>query len=164
MANDTISKSAEIVVTRTFDAPRERVWKAWTDVDQMKSWWGPKGFTVPKAHLDIREGGKFHYCMRAPDGKEYWGTGIYEEVSPPERLVMTDSFSDPDGNVVHASTYGIEGDYPLEMQVTVTFEDVDGKTRLTLRHSGLPAGGGQGESSGWNEMFDRLTTHLEGSA
>lgn len=114
----------------------------------MKKWWGPEGYTTPSATLYVRVGGRYHYCMRAPDGEDTWATGVYKGVVRPERLVMTDSFADSDGNIVPASAYGIEGGHPLEMLITVRFEEMAGRTRMTLRHSGLPPGGGQGEESG----------------
>src|SRR5437773_7933520 len=72
----------ELRIVRVFDAPRERVWKAWTDPDRVKSWWGPRSFTAPFAKIDLRVGGKYLYCMRSPDGKDYWSTGVYREIVP----------------------------------------------------------------------------------
>ena len=76
-----------VVITRIFDAPRERVWKAWTDPEQLKHWWGPKGFTTPVFRADLRVGGALLYCMRSPEGKDYWGTGVYREIVPVTRIV-----------------------------------------------------------------------------
>jgi uncharacterized protein YndB with AHSA1/START domain len=99
--------------------------------------------------------------MRSPEGKEYWGTGVFREIIPMERLVFTDSFADANGNVVPATHYGMGADFPLEMLVTVTFEDQDGKTKMTLRHSGLPAGPeSEGTHQGWSESFDKLAESL----
>src|SRR4030042_5632400 len=106
-----------ITITRVFDAPRERVWERWTDPDQYMCWWGPKAFTSPYAKFDLRPGGKFLSCMRGPDGKEYWDTGIFEEISKLNRIVYTDSFADEHGNVVPASFYGMGSDIPMEMAV-----------------------------------------------
>jgi uncharacterized protein YndB with AHSA1/START domain len=151
----------ELVITRIFDAPRELVWQAWTDPKQIVKWWGPKNFTAPVAKIDLRVGGKYLYCMRSPEGQDYWSTGIYREVVPPERLVCTDSFADADGNVVSASHYGVGEDFPLEMQVTITFEDIDGKTKMTLKHVGLPESMSDMTSTGWNESFDKLAESLK---
>jgi uncharacterized protein YndB with AHSA1/START domain len=99
--------------------------------------------------------------MRSPEGRDLWGTGVYREIVPPERLVMTDSFADKEGNVVPASHYGMSGDWPLELLVTVTFEDVGSKTRMTLRHEGIPAGKmSEDTKAGWNESFDKLADEL----
>lgn len=156
------TKEREIVITRIFDAPRELVWKAWTDPERVKRWWGPKGFTAPVCKIDLRVGGKYLYCMRSPEGKDYWSTGVYREIVPLERIVSTDSFADEKGNVVPASYYGMSGEWPLELLVTVTFEEHEGRTRLTLRHVGFPAGeNSKLAQQGWNESFDKLAESLQ---
>ena len=150
-----------LLITRTFDAQRELVWKAWTDPERVKRWWGPKGFTAPFCKIDLRVGGVYLNCMRSPDGKDYWSTGVYREIVKPERIVCTDSFADEKGNVVPATHYGMSADFPLEMLVTVTFEEREGKTKLTLIHVGIPTGADQdGARQGWNESFDKLAEHL----
>jgi len=83
----------EITITRIFDAPRELVFKAWTDPDLVRQWWGPKGFTSPVARIDLRVGGEYFNCMRSPEGKDYWSKGVFREIVAPARLVMTDSFA-----------------------------------------------------------------------
>jgi uncharacterized protein YndB with AHSA1/START domain len=153
----------EVVIKRTFDAPRELVWQAWTDPETMMRWWGPKGFTSPTCEIDFRVGGKALNCMRSPDGTDYWSTGVYREIVPLERFVVTDSFADPEGNVVPASFYGMDGDWPIEMLVTVTFEEQGGKTKLTLRHSGTVGVSDEDLKNmrqGWNESFDKLDDTL----
>ena len=152
----------EVFITRLFDAPRELVWQAWTDPEHFMLWWGPKDYTCPFCEMDLRVGGKYLNCMRSPEGKEYWGTGIFREIIPMERIVFTDSFADEHGNVVPATYYGMRPDFPLEMLVTVTFEDQDGKTQMTLRHTGLPAGPeSEGAHKGWSESFDKLAESLK---
>lgn len=151
----------EIVITRVFDTPRDLVFKAWTDPDHLKRWWGPKVFTTPYCTVDLRVGGLFRYCMRSPDGQDFWGRGIFREIVPPQRLVYVDEFTDADGNPVPASHYGMEGDWPPETLVTVTFEAEDGRTRMTLRHAGMPAGThGEMAQAGWTESIDRLEAML----
>jgi uncharacterized protein YndB with AHSA1/START domain len=155
----------ELVIERVFDAPRELVWKAWTEPERVMSWWGPKDFTCPHCEIDFRVGGRWFSSMQSPefnDGKPIWGVGVYREIVPFERIVCTDSFADEQGNVVPASHYGMEGDFPEEMLVTVTFEEIDGgKTKMTLRHAGLPAGEHlEGANQGWNSSFDKLAAYL----
>lgn len=152
----------EVFITRLFDAPCELVWQAWTDPKHFMRWWGPKDYTCPFCEMDLRVDGKYLNCMRSPEGKEYWGTGIFREIIPMERLVFTDSFADAQGNVVPGTYYGMSPDFPLEMLVTVTFEAQNGKTKMTLRHSGLPAGPDmEGTHQGWSESFDKLAESLE---
>jgi len=99
-------------------------------------WWGPKGFTSPVSKIDLRVGGEYLNCMRSPDGKDFWSKGLFREIVLTERLVMTDSFADEKGNIVPASYYGMSKNFPLELQITVIFEehnDRNGKTKLTWR-------------------------------
>jgi len=154
----------DLIITRVFDAPRELVWKVWTEPAHLMRWWGPKGFTTPVCKIDFRVGGEYLNCMRSPEGQDFWSKGVFREIVPHERLVMTDSFADSEGNVVPASHYGMSGDWPLEMLITVTFEDHSGKTKLTLTHIGLPAGENRDMAgAGWNESFDKLARELDRS-
>jgi len=156
-----INNIGALTVTRLFDAPRESVWKAWTGPELLKKWWGPKMFTAPVIKMDLRVGGKYLSCMRGPDGRDYWSTGVYREIVPLERLAMTDSFADENGNVVPASHYGMTGDWPIELLVTVTFEELDGRTKMTLQHEGLPAGMmREMTATGWSESFDKLAESI----
>jgi uncharacterized protein YndB with AHSA1/START domain len=149
------------IITWIFDAPCERLWQQWTDAEQFGCWWGPKDFTAPYTQIDLRIGGKYLYCMRGPDGKDYWGTGVFKEITEPSRNVYTDSFADEHGNVVPATYYGMDGNFPLEMEVEVTMEDIGGKTRMSLRHSGLPKGEMLEQTKeGWNQSFDKLVECL----
>ena len=151
-----------LTITRTFDAPRDRLWQAWTEPAHLQRWWGPKDFTAPVCKIDLRVGGTYLNCMRSPEGQDYWSTGTYREIVAPARLVCSDSFADKDGNVVPASHYNMSGDWPLTLQITVTLEEQGGKTLLTLRHDGLPAGEMRTMcEAGWNESFDKLAKILE---
>ncbi len=158
------SGTTEVVITRVLDAPRSLVWKAWTEPERVARWWGPRTFTAPVCKIDLRVGGEYLYCMRSPDGQDFWSKGTYLEIVPPERIVATDSFADAQGNVVSASHYGMTGDWPLEMLVTVTFEDLAGKTRLTIRVTGIGAVAAQDRGDmdqGWRESLDKLAEYLE---
>ena len=112
-----------------FNAPRTRVWAAWTERAQLMQWFGPKGFTIPVCNLDLREGGTFHYCMRNADGVEMWGRWAFLEIFAPEKLVLLQSFSDPDGGVAR-SPFG--ADWPMQTVSTTTFTETDGKTTMKL--------------------------------
>jgi uncharacterized protein YndB with AHSA1/START domain len=140
------------------------VWKAWTNPEEIKRWWGPKNFTAPFVKIDFRVGGKYLLAMRGPDGKDYWNTGIYKEISPMERIVVTDSFSDEKGNVVPATYYGMGEGFPLEMTAEFTFEDDNGKTKFTLKYlrmGNLRAEDRKNMEQGWTESFDKLAASLQ---
>ena len=147
--------------TRVFAAPRELVFRSWTEPERLKRWWGPKGFTTPFCAVDLREGGVFLYCMRSPEGRDFWGRGVYREIVVPERLVLAMSFADAEGNAVPATYYGLGRDWPLESLMTVTFEDLAGETRVAVRDDGVPHGpDGDGTRQGWAEMLDGLAAYL----
>jgi uncharacterized protein YndB with AHSA1/START domain len=162
MSDEVGGKRPEMVIKRTFRASREQVWKAWTDPDVFKIWWGPRKFTTPVSKIDLHVGGKYLYSMRSPDGKDFWSTGTYKEIAYPTRLVYTDAFSDHAGRVIPASKYGMPGTWPLEMLVTVRFEEKDGTTEMELVHSGVPNGVASDMTmAGWSESFDKLDEYLE---
>lgn len=163
----------EIQFSRVFDAPRELVWKAWTDPEMIKKWWGPKTFTAPSIQIDLREGGKYLYCMRGkqgPDAPEsnFWSAGVFHEIIPNEKIVLTDYFSDEHGNKVDPTTFNMGEDFPSESKITILFEDVDGKTKLTITYD-KPATDKQyeammktGMEMGWNQTLDKLADSLKG--
>lgn len=151
----------ELELTRVIDAPRERVWKAWTDPEQLMRWWAPNGCTTPACTVDLRQGGRFHYCMRMPDGKDIWGLGIYREIVALERIVYVDSFADASGNPVPPTHYGMSEDHPAETLVIVTFVEQGAKTKVTVRHA-IPEAIKERKDTeqGWIQMLDRLAEHL----
>lgn len=162
MLKPPLDEAQPLTITRTFAASRERVWKAWTEPEQLKRWWGPQGFTAPVCKIDLRVGGQYLNCMRSPEGQDFWSTGTYLEIVAPERLVCTDSFADAAGKVVPAAHYQMSGDWPLELQVSVTLEEESGATKMTLDHLGLPPGEMKEMcAAGWNESFDKLATFLQ---
>ena len=155
------SSEREIVITRIFDAPRELVFKAWTDPKHLMHWWAPKGCTTPFCKVDLHPGGSFHYCIRLPEGRDIWGLGVYREIVAPERITYLDSFADAQGNPVPPTRYGMSASHPAETLVTVTFKEHEGKTRLTLRHA-IPVSVEErkGTEQGWSDMLDRLAESL----
>jgi uncharacterized protein YndB with AHSA1/START domain len=143
----------EVVITRVFDAPREIVFKAWTDPKQMKAWYGPKMFTNTVCELDVRVGGAWRIVMRGPDGAEYPGGGVYREIVKPERLVFTSEATDKDGKVI------------LKGLATATFAEEGGKTKLTLRMRATAmvdyaVAYLAGMEAGWAQSLERLAEVL----
>jgi uncharacterized protein YndB with AHSA1/START domain len=157
----------EFVIMRNVNAPRERVWRAWTEEESLGQWWGPKGFDIVSVKLDLRPGGTFHYLLRSPDGLEMWGKFIFREIVPLERLVFVVSFSDAEGGLAR---HPMNPDWPLTLLSTVTFADTGtGKTTVTVKWVAHEAtdlerrtfeAGQDSMRQGWTGTFERLDAYL----
>lgn len=157
----THATAEAITIERAFDAPRDLVFRAWTEPEHLKRWFAPAGFTTPHCTVDLRVGGMFHYSMRSPDGQETWGRGIYREIVVPERIVYVDSFADAEGNFVPPSQYGVSSSHPTETLVTISFAERAGRTVVTVRHElAATVEERDGALQGWSEMLDRLADVL----
>lgn len=168
---DTSNK--ELRITRVFDSPRVRVWKAWTDPTEIMKWWGPEGFTAPVCKVDLRVGGKYLYCMRGSAGPDqpvmdFWSGGTYQEIVPYEKIVCTDGFANEKGDVIEPATYGMPADFPRENIVTISFEDVEEgkKTRLTILYvaesdAALKAMIDAQMKEGWETSLDKFAASLK---
>ena len=165
---DSASVRSELAffITRVFDAPRDLVFKAWTEAERLTHWWGPKGYTMEFCKLDLRPGGVFHFGLRAPDGGDMWGKWVFREVQAPERLVFVSSFSDEECHTVRAP---FSLDWPLETLSTVTFTEYEGKTTITMRAAPLNATEEQRRTfesmfqsmqNGWTGTLDQLAGFL----
>ncbi len=121
--------STEIEITHTFNAPRELVFKAFTESEHLQNWWGPKGWTFDVSKLDFRPGGVFHYSQKSADGNVMWVKFVYSEIIASEKIVYTSFFSDEEGNTVRAP---FNANWPLETLNTMTFIRDEGKTTLTM--------------------------------
>ena len=138
-----------LVITRIFDAPRRLVFQAWTEPDRVARWWGPQGFTTVYHDMDIRPGGAFRFCMRSPEGAEYWKRGVYREVVEPERLVFTFAWEDGESEPGHQTL------------VTVTFAERGDKTELTLRQAVFETVGARNSHHrGWTSTLQRFAEYL----
>jgi len=165
--SEAASKSSEFVISRVLNAPRDLVWRAFTEPDRMKEWWGPKGFTVHVSKMDLRAGGIYHYGMKAPDGTPMWGKFVFREIQAPERMVMLSSFSDEAGGTTRHPMAPV---WPLEMLSTFTFEEVPGgKTGFTVRWSPHNAsederklfdGAHASMQQGWGGTLEKLEGYL----
>jgi uncharacterized protein YndB with AHSA1/START domain len=164
----TQTKTADFVITHNFEAPRELVWKCFTEPERMKEWWGPKGSVIVASTMDLRVGGTYHGAMRAPNGQVMWAKFVYREIDAPERLVWVHSFSDEAGGLTR---HPMSPTWPLEMLTTVTFEEAaPGKTKVTLRWSPLNATADEQKTfdaahdsmgGGWTGTFERLEAYLQ---
>ncbi|HWY38507.1 MAG TPA: SRPBCC domain-containing protein, partial [Bacteroidia bacterium] len=120
----------DFAITRVFNAPRKTIFKAFTEPEHLAHWWGPKGFKLLVAKLDLRPGGTFHYKMSSPEGHEMWGIFVYREIKEPEKIVFINSFSDEKGGLTR---HPMAPTWPLEVHNTLTLTEENGKTTLTLR-------------------------------
>ena len=157
----TVPTREEILIKREFNAPRALVWKAWTEPEHFKKWWGPKTVVCNVAKMDVRVGGKYLWSMQGEGWGEIFTGGVFLEVVPIERLVYTDSFADEAGNIVSPAHYKMPSDFPEKMIVTVILEDLGNKTRMTLQHVGaLALEMSEMTEKSWNESFDKLGDSL----
>jgi uncharacterized protein YndB with AHSA1/START domain len=166
MTNKMISKveGQELILERVFNAPRELVFKAFSEAEHLKQWWGPRGWTVTVCNVDFRPGGIWHYCMKCMDknqgdfyGFESWGKAVYEEIVTNEKIVYVDYFSDADGN---------EAEGMPSTQVTMSFLEHEGKTKLISvgRYDSAEALKSvleMGMEQGITETWDRFEEHLQ---
>jgi predicted 3-demethylubiquinone-9 3-methyltransferase (glyoxalase superfamily)/uncharacterized protein YndB with AHSA1/START domain len=164
--NGKNSKNTFTVISRIINAPRDVVFKVFTEPQHLKNWWGPKGFSCPFVKVDMRKGGKYVYCMRGEitpfAGKEFWSGGKIIEFDAPKKIVLTDYFSDEKGNKVEPASYGMDPNFPKESVVTVKFDEEKGKTRLSIIYTlpetdaGRKAIQKSGMEVGWNQSIDKL--------
>lgn len=156
----------DFVISRTFDAPRDLIWKVHTDCTHIKHWWGPKGFKTTYCKIDPKAGGLFHYCLEAPNGSEMWGKFKFREVVPQEKLVYIMSFSDKD---LGTTRHPLSATWPLEMHTVVTFEETGGKTKMTVTWSAHNAtkeeqdtfdSSFDGMKQGWTGTIEQLEAYL----
>ncbi len=157
----TLPSDQEILVTRTFDAPRELVWQMWTMAEHLQHWWGPEGWTLPICEVDFQQGGTWFYCMQGPDDMQSCGKATYLEIDAPERIVYEDSFTDADGNPLEGLPVG---------HITLTFIDADGKTTVnnTVRYPSkadrdkvIEMGVEAGIDQTWNRLEAYLAQNLQ---
>lgn len=125
-----MTQAKEFTISRTFNAPRDLVWKAWSEPEAFGQWWGPKGCKLDVVKFEFRPGGLFHYGMKMPDGQIWWGRIAYREIVKPERIVFVNSFSDASGSIARAP---FSATWPLEILNNLTFTEQSGKTTLDLR-------------------------------
>jgi uncharacterized protein YndB with AHSA1/START domain len=151
-----------VVIERSFDAPVALIWQMWTDPEHFKAWYDPDGATIPVAKMDVRVGGSrlVSMEMQTPNGAmQMWFTGEYLEVVENERLVYTESMSDPDGNVLSPSDMGMPDGHPTTTEVRVELEDLGGRTKMVMTHVGIPSD--SPGASGWTMAFDKLAAYAK---
>ena len=162
----TNASPGEFVLTRLFDAPRPLVWQAFTEAHHLQNWFGPKGFTVTVAKLELVPGGTFLYSMQTPDGHRMWGKWVFREIVPPEKLVSVVSFCDEHGTPVR---HPMSTTWPLEVLSTILLTEQGNKTLLTGKSIPINAprtdrdtfeAGFGSMTQGFNGAWDQLSAYL----
>lgn len=167
-STEATASSRDFVISRVLAAPRNLVYQVFTDPDRMMHWWGPKGFTVIAARMDLRPGGSYLYGLKGPDGGTMWGKFVYREIVAPERLVFIDSFSDEAGNITR---HPMSPNWPLELLTTVIFGVQGTGTLLTVHWALLPSATEEERRAfdaardsmrqGWGGTLDQLAAYVE---
>ncbi len=161
-----LGKHGAFVISRTFDAPRDLMFKVWTECEHLSQWWGPKGVTVSSCRNDLRPGGLMHYAMRTTEGEEIWGRWVYREIAEPGRMVFISSFSDPEGGLTR---HPGAPEWPLQLLTVITFDERDGGTLVTVSWSPYDVSdleratfdsGHDSMRGGWTGTFENLTEYL----
>ena len=156
----------QFVISRTFDAPRDLMWKVWTEEKRLAQWFGPKGVAIFHSKNDLRPGGMYLYGMRSPDGNEFWGRWIYLDIAEPERLTFVISFSDANGGLMQ---HPMAPEWPLEWLSDITFTEQRGKTTVTVKWWAINTTEAQAHSfatghdsmtQGWSGTFEQLTGYI----
>jgi len=159
-------RTEEFVISRTLKAPRNLVWKMWSDPEHIARWFGPKGSMSRYSRMDFREGGNYHYCLVPEKGPEVWGKAVYREIREPESLVFVTSFSDKDG--AH-TRHPLIPNWPLELLTTVELKEVPEGTKVTVHWLPIHASdeecyvfdsNRESMTEGWNGSLDRLQEYL----
>jgi uncharacterized protein YndB with AHSA1/START domain len=160
-----------IVIEKVIDASCDAVWRSWTEPELISKWWGPEGFSAPSIKVDLRVGGKYIFAMHGPKGSEWdkdmYSAGIYKEIVPNKKLVVTDYFSNEKGEMMEPADFGQDSNFPKESTVTVLFDETDpGKTKLSIiypkpeKKEQLEAMLKSGMKEGWNSSLDKLKRAL----
>jgi len=166
MTKSTGNEQERMTITRVFDAPRELVWKAWTDPKYVMQWWGPKGFACPTCKIDFRVGGKFLISMKSPDGQEFYNGGEYHEIVEHEKIVSSMYFADANGNKVEAAELGIEHTAIEDAYDVTLFEDLgNGQTKLTfIGNETAEDATASGQAEGWSQILEKIAAVVAGMA
>jgi uncharacterized protein YndB with AHSA1/START domain len=158
MSQHNLSVENELIITRTFKAPKSLVYKAWSEAERLEQWWGPNGFSLRVEKLEYRPEGIFHYCMQSPDGLKMWGKFVYKTIEPNSRIVFLNSFSDEYANTIRAP---FSATWPLEMYNLLTMEELNGNTTITLHIS--PQNASEAESKTFGENHENMVLGFKGT-
>ena len=162
--------TAQFTMTRSFPAPRSKVWRAWSEADQLQHWWGPQGCTITVERLEFRPGGFFHYAMTFPGMSPSWGRFCYRDIAAPDRIIWLNSFANADCGIARAPFSDI---CPMEIENTVAFTETAGITTISLQAAAFGATAAEqgffaelcstgSLDQGYGGTMDQLARHLQG--
>lgn len=156
-------QTRDLVVTRSFNASLDRVWKAWSNGDDIQQWWGPNGFTAPLARMDFREGGTSLVCMSSPQFGDQYSTWHYTAIVPSQRIEYIHNLADKDGHTVDPTTVGMPPDFPQNMRQAVTFKALEAdRTEITVTEYDWPLGRMREMSQlGLEQCLDKMAALVE---
>lgn len=166
MSQHNIFREKELIISRTFKAPKPLVFKAWSEAERLEQWWGPKGFSLTVEQLEFHPEGTFHYCIQSPDDLKMWGKFVYKAIEPNTKIVFLNSFTDENANTIRAP---FSETWPLEMYNVLTLEELNGNTTIQLHISPYNASEAEVNTFGENHenmeigftgTFDRLEDYL----
>lgn len=164
---NSASAKGPFVISRTYEVPRDVMWRLWTDCEHLKHWWGPKGFTIGTCKMDLRVGGTFLYSMVAADGSEMWGKWVFRAIDAPHSMTVLVSFSDKNAGITR---HPMAPTWPLQNLSTMTMEEKGGKTTVTVRWTAHDAtkeeqdtfdAGHDSMRMGFTGTFDQLEAYIE---
>ncbi len=157
----------KLEITRTINAPRDLVFRVWTQSEHLAKWWGPEGSTLDVTTFELTPGGKFSYCMKTGDGFTLWAQFVYKEITASEKLIFVSAITDEKGNL---SAHPMMPTWPAEILNTLTFTEKDGKTEMSYTAEPVNATDVElktfaealeGVKMGYNSTFDKLVKHAE---
>jgi len=151
-------------VERTLEAPAGAVWQVWNDADLIKQWWGPRGYSAPVIHNDLRVGGSYLWSMKSAEGRMFWNTGVYNEVEPNKKIVATMSFANQEGRAIPGAQAPVLGRWPDKIIVITEFSELNGHTRVAVTEVGIPLFVKVLSKIAWTQQFDKIQTLVESPA
>lgn len=152
------NKKMLVEIERMFDASSEIVWKMWTNANRFETWYGPNGFSIDVIKMDVVVGGEQLVCMIMPDGEnQMYTTGFYKEVIENKKLVYSDSPCTEEGEILEPEAMGMPKGMHMETEVTIELIESEGKTKMIMKHAGVP----EGARGGWNQAFDKMAIAID---
>lgn len=152
----------EVLIHYTFDAPIDMVFEAWTDPEQLLEWFAPEGCNIIYKKIELYEGGEYLSCLKNPQYGDCWCKGKYISIDAPHTFIFTMVITNANGDDVNPVDVGMSADWPASTTVKISFNEENGKTKMTLHQTVDEAIAKQtGAHPSWIEMFNKLNKKLQ---